>query len=368
MSNAARTTDAVSHGGAIVTGSPDVLTEGLASARLFDLVKCEVHGVAVIGQTSKTVLVNGRGFARKGDGCVCAGAGAAGPGQKDLVLFILSVHGSDKTLDEIVEETNGHGPHLEGVLSDANADGVLDTFSMKGGLMGFALEGKYGSFGMEAFSGELEIANVRGANAIDGAIPINQTWKAHGEVAALKGEGSLNLGDEASIEAKGSLFKADADAELLAGDDGRRVGLIAKAGAGASAASGSGTAVVDTTAGGFLDKLAVASPVFAPAAIGARALARVSPTAARWLSTPVKLEASAGVSGGSVGLDGEVEAYYDRQTEETHLGIGGEIAALLGLGVDLHLTIGGKGDDAGQTGDSGPNVIIAGAGTVLVGD
>ncbi|MCA9610406.1 MAG: PAAR domain-containing protein, partial [Myxococcales bacterium] len=334
MTNAARSSDAVSHGGTIVTGSPDVLTEGLASARFLDLVKCEQHGVAVIAQTSKTVLVNGRGFARKDDGCICAGAGAAGPGQKDLVLFILSVHGSDKTLDEIVEETNGHGPHLEGVLQDANADGVLDTFLMKGSLMGFSLEGEYGSFSMEAFSGELELANVRGRNAIDGPIPLNQTLRGHGEVAALKGEATVNLGDEASVEAKGSLFKAEADGELLVGDDGRRVGLIARGGLKASAASGSGTAVVDTTAQGFLDRMAVASPGFAVAAIGARTLSHLSPTAASYLATPVKLEATAGASGGSAGIDGEVEAYYDRQTEEAHLGLGGELAALLGLGVD----------------------------------
>ena len=90
--------------------------------------------------------------------------------------------------------------------------------------------------------------------------------------------------------------------------------------------------------------------------------------AASYLATPVKLEATAGASGGSAGIDGEVEAYYDRQTEEAHLGLGGELAALLGLGVDLHLTIGGKGEEAGETGDAGPNVIVAGAGTVLVGD
>ncbi|MGE0788171.1 MAG: PAAR domain-containing protein [Sandaracinaceae bacterium] len=367
MTEAARRDDTVSHGGKIVTGSPDVLTEGLASARLLDLVKCEVHGVAVIAQTSKTVLVNGRGFARKGDGCLCAGSGSAGPGQKDVVLFILDAAGKDQTLDEIVKETNGHGPHIEAVLQDANQDGQLDSFEMKAAAAGFLIEGKHGKFGMEVFSGEVKLANVRGAHAIDGAIPLNQTLHAKGEVAAFKGEAAVTAGD-VTVEGKGTLLTAEAEAEFLAGDDGRRVGLVARGGAKAKAAGASGKGIIDTTAGRFLDTLAVGSPIFAPVALGAHALGRLSPTAARILDTPVKLEAKVGVSGGSVGIDGGVEAFYDRQTEQAVFGLEGELAALLGIGADLKLTIGGKAKGEAQTGDGGPNLIDSGASSVLVGD
>ncbi|GAB5544385.1 MAG: hypothetical protein SangKO_041450 [Sandaracinaceae bacterium] len=367
MPDAARQTDPVTHGGTIVTGSPNVLTEGLASARLFDLVKCDVHGTAVVAETSKTVLVNGRGFARKGDGCACEGASAAGPGQGDLVLFILSVHGSDKTLEEIVEETNGHGPHLEGILADSNRDGTLDSFVMDGSLMGFEIEGEHGRFAMEVGVLEGEATYVRGENAIDGPIPLNQRAKLNLRGSALDTEGTLNVTDEVSVEGKGSLFEAEVGGEFLAGSDGRYTGVIVDGGATASAASGSVTGVVDTTAGGFLAGLAT-SPVFGPAAIGALTVAGMSETGRELLATPVKIEVTKGASAASVGADGRFAAYYDNYLEEAHFDLAGELAVLLGLKAGVSVTIGGNGKEEGQTGDAGPNLIVSGAGTVIVGD
>lgn len=67
----ARITDQISHGGSIVEGSPNVITNGLNTARLNDRVVCMIHGPQVIATASQTVRANGRGVARLDDLISC---------------------------------------------------------------------------------------------------------------------------------------------------------------------------------------------------------------------------------------------------------------------------------------------------------
>lgn len=67
----ARRLDAISHGGAIVSGSPDVFCNGKPVARVGDPVACLRHGAQRIAAGSTTVFCNGKGVARVGDPITC---------------------------------------------------------------------------------------------------------------------------------------------------------------------------------------------------------------------------------------------------------------------------------------------------------
>jgi uncharacterized Zn-binding protein involved in type VI secretion len=61
----ARITDTISHGGAIIEGSPNDYTNGLNTARVGDAVVCAIHGLVAIKTGSCKVRTNGRPSARR---------------------------------------------------------------------------------------------------------------------------------------------------------------------------------------------------------------------------------------------------------------------------------------------------------------
>ncbi|MGZ5390177.1 MAG: PAAR domain-containing protein [Aeromicrobium sp.] len=71
MPRAARLGDPISHGGQIITASPDTKANGIDVARLGDTAACALHGLVSIVSASGSVKVNGRGKARVGDVCSC---------------------------------------------------------------------------------------------------------------------------------------------------------------------------------------------------------------------------------------------------------------------------------------------------------
>ena len=71
MTNVARLTDTISHGGEIITGSPNTILNNLQVARIGDLVDCAIHGINAIITGSSTVIVNGVGVARLFDRTEC---------------------------------------------------------------------------------------------------------------------------------------------------------------------------------------------------------------------------------------------------------------------------------------------------------
>lgn len=78
MPAAARKGDPGSHGGAILTGSPDATWDGIPAARVGDTYGCPLHGPNAIIQGSPDTYVNDRRAARVGDATACGAVIAAG--------------------------------------------------------------------------------------------------------------------------------------------------------------------------------------------------------------------------------------------------------------------------------------------------
>lgn len=78
MAEIARIGDAGSHGGSIVTGSDDVLTNGIGTARVGDIYDCPLHGPNPIVTGSPDATANGQAVARVGDQTACGATIIAG--------------------------------------------------------------------------------------------------------------------------------------------------------------------------------------------------------------------------------------------------------------------------------------------------
>jgi len=63
--------DTHSHGGYILTGSPDTYANGIRVARQGDLAICNIHGVVTLIQGSATVYANGERVTRVQDMLSC---------------------------------------------------------------------------------------------------------------------------------------------------------------------------------------------------------------------------------------------------------------------------------------------------------
>jgi len=66
-----RVGDPGSHGGMVITGSPDVFANSRRVARLSDLYDCPIHGVNPIVTASTDTFANSRGVVRVGDLTLC---------------------------------------------------------------------------------------------------------------------------------------------------------------------------------------------------------------------------------------------------------------------------------------------------------
>jgi uncharacterized Zn-binding protein involved in type VI secretion len=83
MSNTARLSDTISHGGYIMGSSPDRLANGLGVARIGDNAMCNQHGMVTIVGGSQGVLTNGVATARIGDMLSCGAVIVAGSPDTD---------------------------------------------------------------------------------------------------------------------------------------------------------------------------------------------------------------------------------------------------------------------------------------------
>jgi len=63
--------DAISHGGFIISASPDVTAQSIQVARVTDIALCVIHGPVPIVTGANTVLVNGLAAAHDGSLCAC---------------------------------------------------------------------------------------------------------------------------------------------------------------------------------------------------------------------------------------------------------------------------------------------------------
>jgi len=63
--------DKTSHGGSVLTGSPQVTIDGKPVARKTDQVSCPVHGVNNISEGDENHCDNGLAIALEGHHCAC---------------------------------------------------------------------------------------------------------------------------------------------------------------------------------------------------------------------------------------------------------------------------------------------------------
>lgn len=71
MKKVARVGDRISHGGTILTGSANTLTNNKKTARVGDRATCSKHGSVVIVTGSSKVMTNNKKTARVGDSLSC---------------------------------------------------------------------------------------------------------------------------------------------------------------------------------------------------------------------------------------------------------------------------------------------------------
>jgi uncharacterized Zn-binding protein involved in type VI secretion len=78
MAKAIRIGDPGSHGGSVTSGSPDVIVNGKAVARVGDTYACSIHGANPIATGSADTFANGKAVARVGDITACGASLQAG--------------------------------------------------------------------------------------------------------------------------------------------------------------------------------------------------------------------------------------------------------------------------------------------------
>ena len=78
MPKICRIGDTGSHGGAIITGSPDTFDSGVAVARVTDLYGCPLHGPNPLVEGSPDTYCNNLKVVRVGDHASCGAAMTSG--------------------------------------------------------------------------------------------------------------------------------------------------------------------------------------------------------------------------------------------------------------------------------------------------
>lgn len=71
MPQCAHLGDEISHGGNIVSGSPDMTADGIPVARIGDAVECHIHGPQSVATGSAILKDDGNPVARFGDLITC---------------------------------------------------------------------------------------------------------------------------------------------------------------------------------------------------------------------------------------------------------------------------------------------------------
>ncbi len=309
MKPAARQLDQCVHGGKVTSGSPDTTIGGMPAARLEDAHVCPIpgHVAGKIVSASTTVFINGKGAARVADTIACATPTAPPPGKTHKAAAEYKVKDDDNYLKAV---------YAEHVSDDFDKDGHIDKHKVGVGIFSASGETETNK-GPVAFGarGKAEIGTV-GAE-VQGSVGHGVGASASGRAALNSYSGSVYTGPAgdggknpyAEVGGKVDLMTAEANAGVLLGDDGKRVGLGAGAKAGATALGGE---------------------------------ARTRFSIPIWPGYTIDIKGA--VSGDLAGVGGEASAYvyYDKEEHRTH--IMGSLAAelLAGLGISLDISIGRK--------------------------
>ncbi|MBI3270390.1 MAG: hypothetical protein HYZ53_15380 [Planctomycetes bacterium] len=200
------------------------------------------------------------------------------------------------------------GPHYEYEVSDSDGDGTRDTASVRGSVARAHSEANAG--GIIGYEADGEFVYGEGTAYARGGYGAGAG--ASGAAGVGRGRVAVNLGDQvnplARVEGSGSVLSADAQADAFVGDDGRRVGIGARAGAQARVAEGR-----------------VGTEYNIPIPF-----------------TNQSIRYRAGVTGTALGVGAAAggAAYYDRQEGRFHLGGLLDIEAILGVGIDADFSFG----------------------------
>lgn len=341
--------DKGAHSGPITAGSPDVMIGGKAAARQGDPVNCSNHpGPASIIEGSKTVFINGKPAARMGDKTSCATPPAPAPKgpapAKDEFHFWTPVKNSNPDGTVITQHPdnltikvfNGYSN-----LKDSNKDGILD-YNETGFVMSeinakgdwVPADGKYGKYGGGGGFSTFK-AEAKGTYINNDGQNVNTI---EGKASVISANAEAHLGKEGTLyhksEVKGDLLYADgkADGQFYSGGSQHKYGFQAEVAGDFGAAKGEYEGQIDI-------------PL-------------------------ISVKGKAGAKAGGAAAGAKVGLYYDTDDHKGNFNVGAELALLLGLEVDLDITLDLKPlFDLWESSIAAPmeGTIISGCATVMIG-
>ncbi|MBJ6435733.1 PAAR domain-containing protein, partial [Enterobacter cloacae] len=254
---ARQTADTAGHDGPITSGSRDVSTGGLPSARMGDIYICKTHGPGVISEGSKTVTINGLPAARKGDKVVCGKKSlppTQGPKPPEYHYVTIAKNTNE---DGSVKNPNGsdkfklYTAYAVSTLMDEDGDGQYDKSNLKAGIIDFQLNHPIGDSGAniglggtvgkaEMTAGTIANEDVHSSSieakleGLSGNISLSSGKAGSGDYVETKAEGKIGL-----AEGKGNY-------NLTHDLDEARVGAAFELGAEAAAAKGQLSGIIES--------------------------------------------------------------------------------------------------------------------------
>lgn len=339
-SPAARMSDPTAHGGMITTGSPNVFVGLMPAARIGDDHLCPLHGAGPIKTSSATVIINGRGAARKDDQCLCmvpADVAGAGEGWKAEGVKFTAGGKGDRKYGERDKEYSSL-PKQEGEEKSKGFDPKLKA----------------------------EIANEfykTGSTNADGSKRETGfgVYEASGTAAAgVEGNDLRNLKAEAGVkgEVEGTAYRAKGEI----GDDKH----------GASADLKVLTAKADASAGGTVQ---TKDGVLTDAYVGAEAGAGASVVEGKLKGntgftipfTKIRVGFEGEASGALLTVEARAQAHAGLKDGKFSIGMGAKVgAALAGLGFSFNMTISREEPEEEAKKDQ-PVVLVPGIDPIAMG-
>lgn len=343
--------DKGAHQGPIKTSCKNVLIGGFLAACKGDALTCSAHGQSSIVEGSATVYINGRPAARKDDKTSCGTPPQPKPigptAAEDESHFITPVKESrkDGTAKASVDYVDIKVLNAYANFKDKDKDGrhdfmnsgaVLSETTFKGdGYVGPNNDMNLkGNVGFSVAKGEFNAGSYDGSNGMYGS-----EVELKGSVLSGKAEGAVasSMGSAgANVSADVLYAEAKAESTIYSGGSEHRYGAQMEASADASA--------IRAETGGDINFLGI-----------------------------VKAKSKFGLMGGTAAIGGKGGFYLDTDDYEVGLNAGGKIAALVGLHIDLEVSVSLKPivnfftDEDYVSVVAIPGVILTGCKNVLIG-
>ena len=339
---AARQLDPCLHGGAVKDGSPDTKIGGMAAARFKDGHLCPLHPPGTITKASATVFINGMGAARQMDTIMCMLPATPAPGgQPHKVAAHYKINPDNEEDFEKALYADHKGEF------NKNPDGSVRFKQEVGaGLVSMSKQGET----KNGWGGRFKMSNYNASASVEGggAVVAGQALggaKGEAKASVVSAEASVYKGPPGDngknpyleVGGSGDLLVASASGDVLRGYDGKRIGFGAMGSASAAVASGEAKARSSIGLGwlGLKD----------------------------W-TIDVRAKTSGSVGSAEIGGGGMV--FFDKEEKRFYVQGLIKIAAFLGIGIDVDISIGKKfGLPAPPV--PAPDGIKTGCSTVFIG-